>query len=70
MTNPEDSAHPWKGIGIGLTKREWFAGMALASIRAEVFDCNKHDERFMQVRSYWCVQQADALLKALNEGSK
>lgn len=32
MTNPDDAAHPGPGIGAGLTKREWYAGLAMQGL--------------------------------------
>jgi len=66
-TRPHDQAFPSDVGGVpveGLTKREWFAGMALSGLLAtEAWGdaCNKH------MVSEWAVSHADSLMEALNE---
>ena len=50
---------PW----IGLTKREYFAAMALQGILADGMDIHLHE----QGHAKKAVLYADALIKALNE---
>lgn len=75
MTNPKDPAFPTDGIssaqlGVapsgGLTKREFFAAMAMQGFCAVTWTKDyDHDE----VAS-WSVEAADALIAALNKEPK
>ena len=72
-TAPEDNpaengslaAHPitMSHVDYGLTKREWFAGLAMQGFCA--IPENIHVEAYKVAG--WAVSQADALLKALAE---
>ena len=44
----------------GLTKLEWFAGMAMASGRCPYFGSTIHDTPLR--RAEWCFMEADAML--------
>lgn len=63
MTNPDDPIHPKEPkhlMGdLGLTKREWFAGMAMGSLEISAISPNK--------AASWCIEYADALITELNK---
>jgi hypothetical protein len=72
-TNPNDLAFAGQMItrhgsdvqnGSGLTKREYFAAMALNKLAR----ANRHPER-LKVISEICIAQADALISELNNQS-
>lgn len=54
-------ATPNYDVNYGLTKREYFAGLAMQGILAEDFDCLLMPKAIAAM----AVDQADALLKAL-----
>jgi hypothetical protein len=63
-TNPNDLAYPAMAqnyLHIGLTKREYFAAMALQGMLS--YDRTRHLDDI----SRWSVEAADALINALNE---
>ena len=70
-TAPEDNpaangglaAHPitMSHVDFGLTKREWFAGMAMQGLSA----VPGHINTTASTLAMWAVEQADALLAAL-----
>jgi hypothetical protein len=53
-------AESWNQVG--LTKREYFAAMALQGLLANPFLTETHDETIAMT----CIDAADALIKALN----
>lgn len=65
QTNGNDSIHnSEQGVQDGLTKREYFAAMAMQGICA--------NSSLAEISSYnsfaeWSVKQADALIEALNK---
>lgn len=74
MTNPDDLAKATIGLGEksngnaevygygGLTKREWFAGLAMQGCMAySAYECDI--DKFKTI----AVKMADALIEALNE---
>lgn len=67
MTNPNDRINPipdYKDIyKEGLTKREFFAAMAMQGY----ISCGKSSVITITTLAECSVQQADALIKALNE---
>lgn len=69
MTNSEQPAFPnmnYEGIQMGgLTKREYFAAMAMQGLFA---DMTKQDEYTFQDVALDAVQAADALLAELEKG--
>jgi len=54
---------PW----IGLTKREYFAAMALQGILADGCSIDIDKEYPFETRAKTCILISDALIKALNE---
>jgi hypothetical protein len=71
-TKHNDSAHPYTYTGYnngliysedGLTKREYFAAMAMQGLCANQHPLTSHDNR--EIANY-AVCQADALIEALN----
>mgnify|MGYP001587551023 CR=1 FL=1 len=62
-TNPNDPVAVF-GMNEGLTKREYFAAMALQGIKASTPGCAAED------CSYFAVQEADRLIKELNREKK
>ena len=66
MTNGNDSIHnSEQGTQDGLTKREYFAAMALQGILANGADSDTVWD--YEVIGKHCVVASDALIKALNE---
>ncbi len=56
------------GVGwFGLTKREYFAAMAMQGLSAHAYATG---ESSAKVIAAWAVKQADALIAALNKGSQ
>ena len=47
----------------GLTKREWFAGMALCGLSAN----DTAGRVAYETMAVWAIQRADALIEALND---
>lgn len=65
ITNPNDTAFPDQHlIGQGLTKREFFAAMALQGI---LFDCNLHPIKTFIGFTDMAVKIADELIISLNQ---
>ena len=58
---PDLNNHP--SLWIGLTKREYFAAMAMQGY----ISCGKFNQVSDETLAMCSVQQADALIKALNE---
>lgn len=63
-TKPDNNAFPHASVGVldGLTKREWFAGLALQGMSAD------HSGNVKNI-AYWSVKLADALIEELNKGA-
>lgn len=66
MMRPHDPAFPIKGDSqltteYGLTKREWFAGMALTSLANAVYHTAADDQRDHVARKAWSM--ADAMIR-------
>jgi hypothetical protein len=61
-TNPSDPAfpHPAGQVSVGLTKREYFAGLAMQAWLTN--DPSEPDDKIGE----WSVKAADALIVALN----
>lgn len=80
MTNPNDPAfltienYPSgsKAISSGLTKREWYAGLAMMGLLANSHIAQKAEIRDKTVSDLarWSVEDADALIEALNKEPK
>lgn len=69
MTDPETTAYPIRhedGIGIGLTKRELFAAMAMQGLLSDAENSTRSLSIVADVGKA-SVNFADALIKALNE---
>lgn len=67
MTKPEDNAFPWDDVGPhpGLTKREYFAAMAMQGMLSNPAyrtNCDKIAE--------WALQHAGALIAELSKGEE
>lgn len=56
---PHEPAVPTDNIFKGLTKREWFAGMAMNGILSQV----RIEDRVEKTVSEWAYAIADAMLK-------
>jgi hypothetical protein len=69
QTNPDNSAYPRKydDVGYGLTKREYFAAIAMQGFLANGKELANHDNR--EIANY-AVCQADALIESLNNIEK
>lgn len=73
-TNPNDCAYPHMKIGNdvivrdGLTKREYFASMAMQGIEASNFISNEQDPLKEHEVVKRAVRMADALIEQLNKG--
>ena len=61
MTHPNDPIYPVAGSGDGLTKREYFAGLAMQGLMT--WDGPESDETWYVKRAVWA---ADALIAELN----
>ena len=69
MTNgndPINAADPSIHSFAGLTKREYFAAMAMQGLIASGATIDIDKEYPFQARAYTCIVMADALIKALN----
>lgn len=67
--HPTDiTIHNTRHVGVGLTKREYFAAMAMQGI----LSCDYSIQQYCEPNSIGLqsVQFADALIAALNEGSE
>jgi len=64
-TDPNDTAFPLLDYGTGLTKREWFAGMAMQGFAADPKSNDWSVGSNMDAAVIW----ADALIAALNKES-
>jgi hypothetical protein len=62
-TKPNESAYPVLEISDGLTKREYFAAMAMQGFCSTSSLMSQHDNK---VVANFAVCQADALIEALN----
>lgn len=62
MIDPNEAAFPWKGIGAGLTKREYFAALIYQGMNA-IPDTPQNRCVSAQI----AVQCADALIKELSK---
>lgn len=71
MTNPDDPAFPFPPTnGYGLTKREWFIGMAIQGV--VVWDALVHEHRIEKAGdaknvAKGCIELVDALIAELNK---
>jgi hypothetical protein len=65
MVDPNASAFPFKGIGSGLTKREYFAAMAMQGILANAALLESETGRHLDHQRI-AVKSADALIAELN----
>lgn len=64
MTQPDDN-YAWKVTTVpALSRRDWFAGMALAAIIANP------DGNSLSKLTGWAVEYADALIAALDKETK
>ena len=58
-TEPNERVNSVEGLSYGLTKREYFAAMAMQGLLAAHSDCE----------IYYAVQLSDALIAALNKAT-
>lgn len=65
-TRANDSAFPANGVTDALTKREYFAALAMQGMLANG-DAGRNDESAYQALADSSLMAADALIKALNE---
>lgn len=66
-TEPNHSASPIKQFDwIGLTKREYFAAMAMSSF-CRSMDGQKNLNEAIQIAAIYSAKAADALINALNQ---
>lgn len=65
MTNGNDYAFP-QAFEEGLTKREYFAAMALQAL-ASIDNKGSNMDQVIELDSLLSVKYADSLIKALNE---
>ena len=77
MTQPNDFAYPSNIIdpdgrfqpeyNTGLTKREYFAAMAMQGMIANGVTIDVDKDYVFKTRAQTCIIMADALIKALNQ---
>ena len=66
MTNPNDPVYTTNGAAKSLTKREYFAAMALQGLCVDA--CNRpYEDGIIQRMAQSSVVFADALIEALNK---
>ena len=67
MSNRNQGAFPRAGVSIGLTKREYFAGLAMQGLLASVHYASNYKDGAIVSQS---VKIADALLEELDKPTK
>jgi hypothetical protein len=72
MTKGEETAYPIVGSAFsdnyqGLTKREYFAGLAMQGLLANQYSIDKHNEAEINWIAKHSIMQADELLKQLEQ---
>lgn len=74
MTDPDDPAFPFQPGQYGLTKREYFAALAMQGNNANVITSlgtlSESRHKQFQVIAQACVEMADALIAELNKEPK